>query len=266
MSRKKKGAGGKLNRSEIVQTRLDPKLKFGSELIAKQERCTLSSLIETSLEKFSEGYQFKVSKKVKPSQEMMLNDLLEIVWSPDEGVRFLKTALILPNLLTPEEEDLFFYISQVDYFWAFYEVAFKDTKGNLIRNEWYRYNWIDGIVEDHLNQYWHAIKDNDAPLKQKIPKQMGKKIKAPPGIETEFIEPDQPVRIKFSVDELLPIDRQTIWRENIYQLIKFQPEKIDTPEGSKTNMKIIYPTPEEQMEMVERIYQEHMKWQSNSQK
>jgi hypothetical protein len=266
MIKKQKGAGGKLSRSEIVQTRLGPKLKFGSELIAKKEGCTLSSLIETSLKKFSESYQFKVHKSVKSSQEMMLSDLLELVWSPAEGVRFVKTAFILPNLLTPEEDDLFFFLSHVDYFWTFYEVTFKDTKGNVLRNEWRRYNWIDGLIEDNLNEYWHAIKDNDVPLKLKIPKKMGKRIKAPTGVETEVVVFDKPASFSFPVDGLLPTDRETIWRDNIRDLIKHEFEKIDTPKGKKINKNIIYPTPEEQREMVERIYQEHMKWQSNSKK
>ena len=60
MARKKSG-GAKLNRSEIIQARLGPRLKFGSELIANEEKCTLSSLVGMSLEKFLENYKFKVS-------------------------------------------------------------------------------------------------------------------------------------------------------------------------------------------------------------
>ena len=42
---RKKGGGGKLNRSEIIQARLDPKLHMAAEIMARAERRTLSSFI-----------------------------------------------------------------------------------------------------------------------------------------------------------------------------------------------------------------------------
>src|ERR1700730_16830959 len=48
---KKKGAGGKLSRSEILQARLNPKLRFTVELMARLERRTVSSFIEGLIEK-----------------------------------------------------------------------------------------------------------------------------------------------------------------------------------------------------------------------
>jgi hypothetical protein len=259
-----KGGGGKLNRSEIIQARLGPKLKFGSELLAKKEHCTLSTLVGIALEKYSENYPIKVHKKVHPTQEMTLKDLVELVWSPDEGVRFLKTALTIPTMLTHEEEDFFHYLINIQYFWAFYEVTYNDTNGNFLRSEWRRYHHIDGLIAEHINEYWYAIKDNDVPLKQKIPKEMGKKIGTPPGFENDVIIIEEPIKKIFNVDGLFPIDHETIWRENISSLIKSEYETVDTPQGKQVKAKIIYPTSEEQMEMVERIYQEHIKWQSNS--
>jgi len=90
---------------EIIQARLGPKLKFGSELIANKEKCTLSSLVEMSLEEFSKNYKFEVSKRRYPTGKISAADLLEELWSPDEGVRFIRRAYILPDSLTFEEED-----------------------------------------------------------------------------------------------------------------------------------------------------------------
>jgi len=43
---KRAGGGSKLARTEIVQVRLDPKLRFAAELASKKHRKTLSSFIE----------------------------------------------------------------------------------------------------------------------------------------------------------------------------------------------------------------------------
>lgn len=51
---RKKGGGGKLNRSEILQARLNPKLRLGAEIMVRSQRRTLSSLIETLIEAATE--------------------------------------------------------------------------------------------------------------------------------------------------------------------------------------------------------------------
>ena len=45
-TKKRKGGGSKLSRSEIIQVRLDPKLRFTAELAARKHRRTLSSFVE----------------------------------------------------------------------------------------------------------------------------------------------------------------------------------------------------------------------------
>ena len=263
MARKKSG-GAKLNRSEIIQARLGPRLKFGSELIANEEKCTLSSLVEMSLEKFSENYKFKVSKKVHPTEEMSVSDLLELIWSPDEAVRFVRRAYILPSSLTFEEEDFFYHLINYQYFWSFYEIKYKDENGNITRTEYRRHHALESLIEENLSKHWYALKDNDVPLKQKIPNEMGRIISPPAGVDVEFEEPKK--REFINVDGMFPIDTAEIWKQNIKSLIKETWETIETPEGKKSERKIIFPTPEEQNEMVEKIYQENILWHSSSRK
>lgn len=257
----RKSGGAKLNRSEIIQARLGPKLKFGSELIANEERCTLSSLVEMALEKFAETYKFKVGKKIHPSEEMSASDLLELLWSPDEGVRFIRRAYILPSSLTYEEEDLFYHLINYRYFWSFYEIRYKDESGNITRTQYQRHHALESLIEEHLIEYWYAIKDNDVPLKLKIPNEMGRIIPPPPGVDFEF---EEPKKAHINVDGMFPIDTVEIWKENIQHLLKVTWEPIDTPEGKKYEKKIIFPTAEEQKEMVDKIYKEHISWHSSS--
>ena len=48
--KQRNGGGGKLSRSEIIQVRLDPKLKFGAEMAAAKCRRTISSFGEGAIE------------------------------------------------------------------------------------------------------------------------------------------------------------------------------------------------------------------------
>ncbi|VVC75012.1 hypothetical protein AQUSIP_02860 [Aquicella siphonis] len=261
MARKKGGA--KLNRSEIIQARLGPRLKFGSELIANKEKCTLSSLVEMSLEKLSESYKFKVSKKIHPSEEMSVSDLLELIWSSDEGVRFIRRAYILPSSLTFEEEDFFYFLTCYNYFWSFYEVKYKDESGNITRTEYRRHHALESLIEENLTEHWYALKNEDVTLLQKIPNEMGRIIPPPPGVDFEF---EEPKKAYINVDGMFPIDHADIWKQNIHQLIKEIWVPVETPEGKKHEKKIVFPTPEEQKEMVDKIYQEHILWHSSSRK
>lgn len=47
---RKKGGGGKLNRSKIIQARLTPDLHKAAEEMARQQRRTLSSFVEMLVE------------------------------------------------------------------------------------------------------------------------------------------------------------------------------------------------------------------------
>jgi hypothetical protein len=119
------------------------------------------------------------------------------------------------------------------------------------------------LIEENLTEHWYALKDNDVPLKQKIPNEMGRIIPPPIGIDFEF---EEPKKVAINVDGMFPVDVAEIWKNNIHRLIKEIWEPIETPEGKKYEKKIIFPTPEEQKEMVDKIYQENIVWYSSSRK
>jgi hypothetical protein len=113
MVAKKKGAGGKLSRSEIITVRLDPKLRFAAELAARKQRRTLSSFVEWAIE-----------EAVRNSTVSMIDDTTGTVWQAmmqvwdvEEADRLVKLAINFPELLTFDEERLWKIISENPYFW-----------------------------------------------------------------------------------------------------------------------------------------------------
>ena len=113
MVAKKKGAGGKLSRSEIITVRLDPKLRFAAELAARKQRRTLSSFVEWAIE-----------EAVRNSSVYRIDDTLGTVWQAmmqvwdvEEADRLVKLAINFPELLSFDEERLWKLISEHPHFW-----------------------------------------------------------------------------------------------------------------------------------------------------
>lgn len=87
----KRAPRGEQTKSESVTARLNPKLKFGLELLARQQRRSVSAVLETLLEK----------TLAEAKTEMDVDQL----WHPSEGMRALKLlhSPVGKGLLTYEE-------------------------------------------------------------------------------------------------------------------------------------------------------------------
>lgn len=167
---RKKGGGGKLNRSEIIQARLDPKLHMAAEILARSQRRTLSSLIEVLIESAAEktkipatvsgAAQINAIQLNRKKREMRsVSDLIDLLWSSEESDRFVMMALLLPDLLTAEEEYLWRLIKSTSYFWSYFPINIETNSGEIIgQGAWPLYN-EEGLVREHLHEQWPLLKD-----------------------------------------------------------------------------------------------------------
>jgi hypothetical protein len=142
---KRKGGGGKLSRSEVIQVRLDPRLRFTAELAARKQRRTLSSFIEWAV---SEAV--KQVPGEKKGHESIVNTSDQI-WRVGQGERFFQLALNFPTLLTYEEEVLFALIQKASRHWRL-EDDMKNKKN---------YDKVDyavlNIVFDEVRDYAKGV-------------------------------------------------------------------------------------------------------------
>ncbi len=99
MAKKKTGGGGKLNRSQTVTLRLDPKLRYLTDLAARTQRRTTSGFIEWAIENSLSNVSIADS-----SGTVALSEIGDYLWDVDESDRFLKLATGYPSLLTHEEQ------------------------------------------------------------------------------------------------------------------------------------------------------------------
>ena len=158
MVAKKKGAGGSLNRSEVVTVRLDPKLRYLAELAALKLRRTLSSYIEWAVQESLKN----VYLATEPEYNDRLHSLHEEgdgLWDVDDPDRFANLALRYPELLTHTEQIKWKLIRENGYLW----------KGKSVNGEW---TWrVEGqnLIIERLRKHWKAFcdfaeGDKNAPL------------------------------------------------------------------------------------------------------
>ena len=96
----KKGGGGKLNRTQTVTIRLDPKLRYLTALAARTQRRTTSGFIEWAIENSLK----EVEVYSESGDPIFLADIGNSLWDVEESDRFLKLAIAFPHLLTHNEQ------------------------------------------------------------------------------------------------------------------------------------------------------------------
>ena len=176
----KKGAGGKLQRSEVVQTRMSPRLRFLAEIMARHQRRSLSSLIENLIENAADNYVIPVAVTKAPKveeelfverkyQKMPLQTAAIQLWSLEPSKRFAAMAFFLPDLLTPEEERLWHAIKRTAYFWNHFEVKLVSKKGKPMGTELHCIFDFRGIAHERLREHWpslNAILEDQASIQE----------------------------------------------------------------------------------------------------
>lgn len=165
MAKTRKGAGGKLQRSEVVQTRMSPRLRFLAEIMARHQHRSLSSLIEQLIAQAAEQYPISITMADKPAlpqelfpekqyQTMPLTRVAGQLWSLEASQRFAALAFFLPDLLTHEEERLWSALKKTPFFWLHFVVKLMTREGKLISSELRPIYDFRGLVHERLKEAW----------------------------------------------------------------------------------------------------------------
>lgn len=104
----KSGGGGKLSRSEVVTIRLNPRLRYLTEIAARSQRRTVSSFIEWAIEQSLDNVElpaFRDHPEVPPSSTSVAKEA-RTLWNVHESIRFVDLAMRYPHLLTHPEQVL----------------------------------------------------------------------------------------------------------------------------------------------------------------
>lgn len=290
---RKKGGGGKLNRSEIIQARLDPKLHMAAEIMARSERRTLSSFIEHAIEQTAKNYKVKRNlffpwwsespdlycrdKIYSESDKVTVEKAVQDIISDHEAIRFFKFASYFPDLLNKHEEEMFSKIIFTKYFWMHYPVNSEDEKGNVIHKNWVQVDAIEGLVQENLFEYWEKIKLKQISheILEELP--LGKKIAAPlkedPRAINKYIktgDPKAPYKIVFVRDKEQTIKvllegalEKSFWKKHAKNLLTQKVEIKQTDQGPQIITTLIPPSDKEEQKAWVEFYKKKIEAQNN---
>lgn len=133
-----------------VSLRIDPKVRFAIELLAREQKRTITGVVEWSVMQALNG-----QKVVTPAgNEMTFLDLMDIVWSPDEAERVTLLGMFAPHILDHDESCIWNVIKSSG---IFMEALETDANG-LARS----YRPKMGFIK----MAWPLIKDRGMALSQ----------------------------------------------------------------------------------------------------
>jgi hypothetical protein len=147
----KKG-GGKLNRTQTVTLRLDPKLRYLTDLAARSQRRTTSGFIEWAIEEALSKVKLYQLTSSRSKNAVTLADVADFIWDVNETDRFLKLAISFPHLLTHHEQIVWSLIETMTPLVAM-QRSYDEIESHhklAIRHYWDELNRVaDGHVGDH---------------------------------------------------------------------------------------------------------------------
>lgn len=149
--KRRKGGGGKLSRTETVTVRLDPKLRYLTELAARKHNRTLSSYIEWTLKTALESEQVRpVDTPAHAAAPETIGTEAEYLWDVDEADRFAKLALRYPHLLTYDEQVRWKLIKENGLLWS-------GRYRNGPTREWVWSVDESSLVYERLREHWETF-------------------------------------------------------------------------------------------------------------
>lgn len=148
-----RGGGGKLNRSETVTIRLDPKLNYLCELAARAQRRTKSSFIEWAIQHTMSAVQLPDVTQDFSNEPVFLSQWAARLWQVDEADRVMMLALNAPALLTHEEQLIWRVVREWGGFWRG-----RWEWSNELEERWtWKLNEAD-LAFDQVRSAWDKIK------------------------------------------------------------------------------------------------------------
>jgi hypothetical protein len=132
-------------RTEVFGLRLDPKLKYLVEILARRQRRSLANVIEWLVEDGLERHT------LYEGDQQTVMDLGDELWDIDEPERLVKLAINYPHLLTLEEEALWKQVRIRPRFWK----NVRNTKKLGLQYSW---DQIGNLKDHELRKHWETVK------------------------------------------------------------------------------------------------------------
>lgn len=112
---KKARSGEKSTRSAIASVRFDPKLRYLAELAARKHRRSVSSFVEWAVENSLKTVVLYDGSSSQNDVPVTIEDEAHRLWDVSEPERLLRLAILYPELLTIEEQEIWKLIQDAGF-------------------------------------------------------------------------------------------------------------------------------------------------------
>ncbi|MGF6470143.1 hypothetical protein [Paraburkholderia youngii] len=134
----------KLQRSEVVTVRFDPRLRYLVELAARKQRRTVSSFLEWAAEQAINEVTigtkvFEDEPGFPRTEDVSAGDWADLLWDVDRPDRLAKLGQHFPELLTYDEQIIWKRIQEDAEVWH----GGAQLDFPLMRSRWARY--VEGV-------------------------------------------------------------------------------------------------------------------------
>ncbi|SDP40828.1 hypothetical protein SAMN04489798_5663 [Pseudomonas arsenicoxydans] len=149
MTKNKPNQGAR--KTETLTLRLDPKIKFLIEMVARKKRQSITGVIESAIEEYAKGikidaYLWDDEEKKNVEQEVTLLRLCNEIYSTDDSHRFGLLFYVAPQLMNHEEQRLKETVYASPVFWLDYPHSDDDKLEDDIDINKLRAHWEELLV------------------------------------------------------------------------------------------------------------------------
>lgn len=144
-----RSAKKRMQRTETVSIRLDPRLNYLCELAARSQRRTKSSFIEAAIAEKIDDMQIQNWRDTEST--LSLGDRADYLWHVRESERVVSLGLAAPHFMTIEEQEIWAVICENGYFW----------RGQWLpdgsKQEWRWECRERSVIRERIAENWDAI-------------------------------------------------------------------------------------------------------------
>lgn len=112
-----KKASSRAAKTDALSVRVDPRLRYGLELLSRAQRRSVTGVVEWAIERVLESEVAHASEGEEDTTETFA-DAVQLVWSPNELERLAKLASMFPELLTYDETRTWAVIKATPQLWV----------------------------------------------------------------------------------------------------------------------------------------------------
>ncbi|MGE6687791.1 hypothetical protein ACQKFE_07335 [Stutzerimonas stutzeri] len=127
---------GETSTTVAVGIRIDPKMKYALDMLARVQKRSLTAVIEWAIES-------AIAQKAWRDPYYTFEYAIEAVWSTDEPTRFVRQAIHMPETLTYDELRVWETVKLTPEFWSNIPTSAE------VDQSWVKY--------EHIQAHWDAL-------------------------------------------------------------------------------------------------------------